>query len=68
MLLLRLLDDEVSLEEYMPDKDMLELLLLIMGLWRLSKISSLMLLPYLVWVTAAGFLNAATVELNGPFA
>jgi tryptophan-rich sensory protein len=43
-------------------------LLLIMGLWRLSKISSLMLLPYLVWVTAAGFLNAATVELNGPFA
>jgi tryptophan-rich sensory protein len=46
----------------------LSVLLLIMGLWRLSKISSLMLLPYLVWVTAAGFLNAATVELNGPFA
>jgi len=26
-----------------------------------------MLLPYLVWVTTAGFLNAATIELNGPF-
>ena len=58
-----------------PDWAMMEVyflwfsvLLLIMGLWRLSKISSLMLLPYLVWVTAAGFLNAATVELNGPFA
>jgi tryptophan-rich sensory protein len=24
-------------------------------------------LPYLVWVTTAGFLNAATIELNGPF-
>jgi tryptophan-rich sensory protein len=42
-------------------------LLLIIGLWRLSKLSSLMLLPYLIWVTTAGFLNAATIELNGPF-
>ena len=42
-------------------------LLLIIGLWRLSKLSSLMLLPYLAWVTTAGFLNAATIELNGPF-
>jgi len=57
-----------------PDWSLVELyglwasvLLLILGLWRLSKTSSLMLLPYLIWVTAAGFLNAATVELNGPF-
>ena len=40
---------------------------LIIGLWRMSKMSSLMLLPYLAWVTAAGFLNLATIELNGPF-
>ena len=41
--------------------------LLIVGLWRISKMSSIMLLPYLAWVTAAGFLNLATIELNGPF-
>ena len=41
--------------------------LLIIGLWRISKMSSIMLLPYLAWVTAAGFLNLATIELNGPF-
>jgi len=27
-----------------------------------------LLLPYLVWVTTAGFLNNATIVLNGPFA
>jgi tryptophan-rich sensory protein len=43
-------------------------MLLIIGLWRMSKIASALLLPYLVWVTIAGFLNAATIELNGPFA
>ena len=60
--------------QHRPDWAMTELyflwasvLLLIIGLWRLSKLSSLMLLPYLVWVTTAGFLNAATIELNGPF-
>jgi tryptophan-rich sensory protein len=42
-------------------------LLLMVGLWPMSKTSSLMLLPYLIWVTAAGFLNSATIELNGPF-
>ena len=57
-----------------PDWSLVELyglwasvLLLILGLWGMSKTSSLMLLPYLIWVTAAGFLNAATIELNGPF-
>jgi tryptophan-rich sensory protein len=57
-----------------PDWAMTELyflwasvVLLILGLWRISKMSSVMLLPYLVWVSIAGFLNAATIELNGPF-
>ena len=61
--------------QHRPDWAMTELyflwasvLLPIIGLWRWSKMSSLMLLPYLVWVTIAGFLNAATIELNGPFA
>jgi tryptophan-rich sensory protein len=60
--------------QHRPDWSLVELyflwasiLLLIVGLWRLSKTSSVMLLPYLAWVTAAGFLNAATIELNGPF-
>jgi tryptophan-rich sensory protein len=42
-------------------------LLLTLGLWRISKLSSLMIVPYLVWVTTAGFLNHSTIELNGPF-
>jgi len=60
--------------QHRPDWAMTELyflwasvLLLIVGLWRCSKMSSLLLWPYLVWVTTAGFLNAATIELNGPF-
>jgi benzodiazapine receptor len=60
--------------QHRPDWAMTELyflwasvLLLILGLWRCSKMSSLLLWPYLVWVTTAGFLNAATIELNGPF-
>jgi len=61
--------------QHRPDLAMTELyflwasiLLLIIGLWRMSRISSALLVPYLVWVTTAGFLNAATIELNGPFA
>jgi len=60
--------------QHRPDWAMTELyflwasvVLLIMGLWRISKIFSSLLLPYLLWVTTAGFLNAATIELNGPF-
>lgn len=33
----------------------------------LSVIAGLLLLPYLGWVTVAGFLNRAIVRLNGPF-
>lgn len=41
---------------------------LIVGMWRLSRLASALLLPYLAWVTVAAFLNLATVQLNGPFA
>ncbi len=40
---------------------------LIVGLWRLSRWASVLLLPYLVWVSIATALNLATVRLNGPF-
>ena len=70
----RFIDQRLYFNQHRPDWAMTELyflwasvLLLIIGLWRLSKLSSLLLLPYLVWVTTAGFLNAATIELNGPF-
>ena len=35
--------------------------------WRLDRRGGLLLLPYLVWVAFAGALNAAVVQLNGPF-
>lgn len=35
--------------------------------WRWSKLSSVLLLPYLVWVAFAAALNAAVVSLNAPF-
>ena len=40
---------------------------LIVGLWRLSRWASLLLLTYLVWVSIAAVLNLETVSLNGPF-
>ncbi len=40
---------------------------LVLGLWALSPLASVLVLPYLVWVTIAGALNLATVRLNGPF-
>ena len=33
----------------------------------ISKTASLLLLPYLVWVSFAAVLNLAIVRLNGPF-
>jgi len=45
----------------------LSIVALIVGLWRLSRWASVLLLPYLLWVTVASFLNLATVWLNGPF-
>lgn len=40
---------------------------LIVGLWRLSRWGSGLLVPYLVWVSIAAMLNLETVRLNGPF-
>jgi translocator protein len=45
----------------------LSILALILFCGRYSKLASLLLLPYLVWVTIAGVLNYQVVQLNGPF-
>jgi tryptophan-rich sensory protein len=45
----------------------LSILALIMGLWRLSRWASLLLITYWVWVSIAAALNVHTVMLNGPF-
>ena len=57
-----------------PDWAMLEwvalwlsVLAVVLGLRRIEPAAGWMNLPYLVWVSAAGLLNLATVELNGPF-
>ena len=36
-------------------------------LWRLSKVTSLCLVPYFAWVSFAAVLNLAVVRLNAPF-
>ncbi|WP_396434038.1 TspO/MBR family protein [Limnohabitans sp.] len=46
----------------------LSVLALILGLWRLSRWASLLLISYWVWVSIAAVLNLQTVMLNGPFA
>lgn len=57
-----------------PDLAVIELLALWLSVaalviiaWRRSTVAALMLLPYLLWVTFAGYLNMAIVQLNGPF-
>lgn len=57
-----------------PDWSMIELVLLWLSIaaiifyfWRISRLASVLLLPYITWVTIAGFLNYANVQLNGPF-
>lgn len=45
----------------------LSIMALIMGLWRLSRWASLLLITYWVWVIIAAALNMHTVMLNGPF-
>ena len=46
----------------------LSIVALIVGLWRLSRWASGLLLGYAVWVGIAAVLNWQTVQLNGPFA
>jgi benzodiazapine receptor len=45
----------------------LSIMLLVMGLWRLSQKAAYLLIPYWVWVSVATVLNVHTVKLNGPF-
>jgi tryptophan-rich sensory protein len=57
-----------------PDWAMLEwvalwlsVLAVVLVLRRIAPAAGWMNLPYLLWVSAAGLLNLATVQLNGPF-
>lgn len=45
----------------------LSVLALIVTSWRRSMLAAVLLLPYLLWVTFAGYLNMNVVQLNGPF-
>ena len=45
----------------------LSILSLIVVLARHSRSAAALLLPYLLWVGFAGYLNLAIVQLNGPF-
>jgi tryptophan-rich sensory protein len=42
-------------------------LVLIAYCWRFSRLASVLLVPYLVWVTIAGTLNWQVVQINPPF-
>ena len=42
----------------------LSILALIIGLWPYSRVASVLLVPYLAWVTFAGVLNMTIVSLN----
>jgi tryptophan-rich sensory protein len=46
----------------------LSILLPIVMFWRFARPASLYLVPYLLWVSFAAFLNLTVVRLNGPFA
>jgi tryptophan-rich sensory protein len=57
-----------------PDLAFIELMLLWLSIaaliwycWRYSRIAAVFFMPYLAWVTFAGALNWAVVDLNGPF-
>jgi tryptophan-rich sensory protein len=45
----------------------LSIVALMLGVWRLSRWASLLLITYWVWVSIAAVLNLQTVQLNGPF-
>ncbi|TFU03128.1 tryptophan-rich sensory protein [Polymorphobacter arshaanensis] len=44
------------------------LVALVVGLWPISQQASLLIMPYLLWVSFASWLNSAIVRLNRPFA
>jgi translocator protein len=45
----------------------LSIVALIVVTWRASKLASVLLLPYLAWVSTAAYLNYTIVAMNGPF-
>lgn len=45
----------------------LSVLALVLFIWRRSMTGAVLLVPYLLWVTFAGYLNMTIVRLNGPF-
>ena len=45
----------------------LSVLALVVYFWPRQRLTAYLNLPYLVWVSLAGALNRATIELNGPF-
>ncbi len=45
----------------------LSLVALIVGLWPINQTASLLIVPYLLWVTFAARLNLEIVRLNAPF-
>lgn len=45
----------------------LSIVALIVGLWPIAPISSLLLAPYLLWVSIATYLNFTIIRLNAPF-
>ncbi|MFL0355863.1 TspO/MBR family protein [Erythrobacter sp. GH1-10] len=45
----------------------LSIVLLIVYCGRFSRLASVLLVPYLIWVTIAGALNWEVIQLNGPF-
>jgi len=44
------------------------LVALVIGLWPVSHLASALIVPYLLWVSFASWLNSAIVRLNRPFA
>jgi translocator protein len=52
---------------YMVGVFWLSILGLIVVIWPRHKLASSLLVPYLIWVGIASFLNLAVVQLNGPF-
>ena len=43
------------------------IVILLVYVWRRTMVGAVLLLPYLGWVTFAGYLNMTIVRLNGPF-
>ena len=46
----------------------LSVLLPMLVFWRRSRTASFYLMPYLLWVSFAAYLNLTVVRLNAPFA